>query len=287
MKEKNEESNVNTVLMLENKIFEEFCNHRILKSEVDLIEKRLDSFMVEYYQNIGDVIEKIEYIDSVLAANEIKTNIKKTIINSVSFEDDKDKDIFIEKVKNNRKKSIEDIKPANDDSEEEFINSQMDDEDDDTAFNKEINRIYRSVVKFCHPDSHNADPDAKEAFSMLHNSYKNKDLKTLLTLERIFIENPDNNKSSARLESKEKRVAILEEQYLKIKSDNEALSNRKNLLRDSDLFVLQRRIKWANMCGQDMLLEIKQSAEQELDKKISVIEKMGITISSIEQMSNI
>jgi len=289
MKEIKDDHNVSSELMLENKIFEEFCNHRILKSEVDLIEKNLDRFMSEYYNNIGGLIEKIEYIDSILEANEIKVNIKSDILKP------RDKGLRGNKSRLNKKSdkksnignSIKnEIVHANDDLEEKFINSQMNDEDDDNAFNKEINRIYRSVVKYCHPDSHDADPDAKEAFSMLHNSYKNKDLKTLLTLEKIFIENRVLDKIPSSMKDKKQRLSILESQYSKIKHDNNTLKNKKKLLRESDVFFLQRRMKWARMCGHDMLEEIRSSAEKEINRKISAIEKMGIEIQSIEKIIN-
>ena len=289
MKETKDDHNVSSELMLENKIFEEFCNHRILKSEVDLIEKNLDRFMLEYYKNIGGLIEKIEYIDSVLEANEIKVNTKSDVpkLLDKNLQENKSRLKNKSDKKSHVRNSIKnEIVHANDDLEEKFINSQMNDEDDDNAFNKEINRIYRSVVKYCHPDSHDADPDAKEAFSMLHNSYKNKDLKTLLTLEKIFIENRVLDKIPSSMKDKKQRLSILESQYSKIKHDNHTLKNKKKLLRASDLFLLQRRMRWASMCGQDMIAEIKSSAENELTKKISAIEKMGIEIQSIDKIIN-
>lgn len=285
---------INSELVLENKIFEEFCNHRLLQSEVRVIEKNFDKFLMEYYREIGGLIEQIEYVDLILEIHEINVYGANKIVEKTMDSEN----IICSKKSFENRNSLKFNKPnpykkeenqsINNNSEEEFINTQMNDEDDDKAFNKEINRIYRTIVKFCHPDSSEADPDAKEAFSMLYNAYKNKDLKTLLSLERIFIGNETleeiPKKSSKNAKDNKERLNLLKEQYAKIKNENKALVDKKKSLRKSDMFLLQRRIKWAKICGNDMLKEIKNSTQKELNKKIIIIEKMGIDIN-IEDMN--
>jgi len=234
------------ILWLQQRINEELLNVRILSSELDEIEGSLDEFLAEYCREVGPLFEKNKLIDKELSSK----NLRLTEATEVAAEELVE-DINFSYVEASKEKLVE----------------------------KEIKRIYRKLAKICHPDSAKDDPYAGERFSMLSESYEEKDLSTLIGLEQALEE-------ESRHENAIEKLERLEKQYDTIVNKNDNLKWKRFEVVNSPEYRLQQRVKWHRMCGENLIERIKSKIEKQITKKMLLLgEDAKEKISSIFYIS--
>ena len=241
-------------------IFEELCRKRLLESEIDILEEQINSFVRTYCMDLEAIFRDIEYADRILekhAAGEPiqEDDIEATNDNNASFS----KNFF-------------------ETDGGQFIKQQMDEENVHRANSREVNRLYRKLVKHCHPDIPSADPDSREVFDMVQVAYNGNDLKTLMMLERIIEEHQENHNPD--MESQAGTLSESQALYANLKKENEHFQEKKQRLMQSSELNLKRRIEWAKMCGENPMVEIKATARKDRDTKWRELEKLGISANN-------
>lgn len=126
----------------------------------------------------------------------------------------------------------------------------------DAIKQREVKRIYRRLVKRCHPDI-SPYPEAKSLFRRISDSYKQGNLSQLLLVEAAMqdAENYGGETAVQRLERLEKRYELVAQEY-------EALLRKKEQMKASSAYELWQRVFREKARGRDILRDIKAHVAQ-------------------------
>jgi len=220
------------IISLEELINKEACNLRVISAELNTMEEDLQEFLSAYCNEVGTLFEESKRMDNELGFSKRTSRL---------FSDVKlQKAIFQEDELEETEQEIDHGKIISD----------------------EAKKIFRKLVKFCHPDISPDDPEAAAAFSLLSSSYESGDLSTLISIEQAFSENSKNKE-----ESLVEKLERLEQRYDMLLKECDKLKLRKNKLINSPDYKLQQRVRWHKMCGDDLIGRIKENISKEIEKK--------------------
>ncbi len=250
-------SNSDEIKKFDDLIFNELCKRRLLESEIRIIENQISSFLRDYCRDLEGIFHEIDHAEKLLNDHLLGRNLDQPE-NAPNDNNTHYSQAFFDTEKGS------------------FIKSQMDEKDKHEAFNEELSGLYRNLVKFCHPDSSASnDPDAREVFDMVQSAYEARDLKTLIMLERIL---SSDDKEKKERQNNDKDLNKSKDFYNKLINENENIFKKKESLISSPSFHLERRIRLAQMNGEDPIQSIRESALQDRNIKLKQLEKLGITL---------
>lgn len=195
---------------------------KILSAELHSIQNGLQKFLNDYYEEVGKYFLNLEKIDQQImhAAN---------------------------------------IPPANSNK----IDGNPEEEVVEGAGGKdfmaqESSRLYRKLVKYCHPDTAPVSNAAK-IFIEANEAYRKHDLCNLILLEQGIIES-----KYFSGESPVQKLERLEKKYQLAVHEKGELIKKKYELVDSPAYMLWQKVVEAKAAGDDMVERIKQSVLKEI-----------------------
>lgn len=226
---------IRQITWLEQQINIELCNLKILSAELEEQEESLKGFLDEYCAEVGPLFEENSRINAELN----KKNLR------------------VEKDAENKDENSADAE----------LNFSYHSSSREEIIQKEAKKLYRKLVKKCHPDTA-SDPDAAAAFSLLSSSYFEKDLSTLISIEQAFAGEAEREEETfiAKLERLERR-------YNSILNEVDRLKWKKFDLENSEEYALQQRVCWHRMCGDNLIERIKGKVKKQIEKKLMLLDR--------------
>jgi len=124
----------------------------------------------------------------------------------------------------------------------------------------ELKSVYRKLVRICHPDIASIGKNEKEIFFMINEAYNDRDLASLIKLEKILCDEQESEheSKSSELSYIENHLQSLRTEYASIINEIEKLKLKKDNLVYSSANVLMRKITIAKIHGKDLIEEIKE-----------------------------
>lgn len=249
---------------LQSDIVDELCKRRILQAEIALVKEKIEGFISAYMAELKPLYEELERVQTIWQQHDnaaaSKRSYSRSSVNNMAL---------YEAVEQNDNKVMN--SEAFFEEEGAFLKVQMDQEDKDLAVREEITKLHRKLVKKCHPDIGEGDPDKKEIFDMVQNAYENSDMKMLVMVEHALFE-------EEALPSLEDGSDNSQEFLRHLKQENYSLRKEKESLNDSPVFALERQIRWAEMCGQQPMLRIKEDLLKDYQAIEEKLHKIGISL---------
>ena len=210
------------------------ANLHATNQDIVLLQEEIDDFLEEYLQEVGPFLDELDATNYVIRSLEGKVSAQNPEISQRSTL----------------------LKPV------VVTNSTV---PGNLVIHEEAKKLYRKLVKLCHPDADTTAQEREKFFSLLTQAYKQNDLKTLIQIEQMFAE-----LTEFYNEPIEEKLYRLSQKYDAVLQTYKQACYKKKELETSPAYQLKCKVLWEKMRGNNHIDAIKQH----LRKKIYERNKM-------------
>jgi len=250
---------------LEEQVSREEAELRVAAGELEAMKTNHNRFMQYYTESVGKLVQELALVEELIS-EQMGEGAAAALDNEELSEDEREDRAVLQLLE-----------------EQEVQASTQEEINGFGAREEEVRRLYRELAKRMHPDVNRWDMDAGDRFAQLQVAYQQRDLATILRLERLF-----NNAAEEQLKKQSSLVGItiessepqqdvlfrlekLEKEYDGLRQKHDRVKKDKHDMLNSSSYNLYARVKWSRMCGEDLVESIRLNLERKLLRRRMIL----------------